>query len=144
MKNYTPKRVLNGTFGEMWLDSEYCAEVNGLQAKVAFEKQDVNQCGVFFKGSKITGASGSGTVKANKVTSFFSKLLTDCIKTRKFPEYTIISNLSDPDAFGAERVKLTGVTFDEATIADWEANKLGEQSIPFTFTGCEMLDIIKN
>lgn len=144
MKNYTAKRVLNGTFGELWLDSEYCSEANGLQAKIALEKQDVNQCGTFFKGSKITSAAGTGTIKANKVTSFFTKLIVDCLKTGKFHEYTIISNLSDPDAFGAERVKLTGVTFDEITLADWEANKLGEQSIPFTFTGCEMLDIIKN
>ncbi|MCI7334265.1 MAG: phage tail tube protein [Oscillospiraceae bacterium] len=142
MNNYTPKRVINGTFGEMWLDSEYCAEVTGLQAKISIEKQDVNQCGAFFKGSKVTGASGSGTIKANKVTSFFSKLVLDCIRTRKFPEYTIISNLADPDAYGAERVKLTGVTLDEATIADWEANKLGEQSIPFTFNNAEFLDFI--
>lgn len=144
MKNYTAKRVVNGTFGEMWLDSEYCAETTGLQAKIALEKQDVNQCNTFFKGSKVTGATGTGTIKANKVTSFFTKLIAECIKTRKFPEYTIISNLADPDAFGAERVKLTGVTFDEVTLADWEANKLGEQSIPFTFSGFEMLDTIKN
>lgn len=142
MKSYAPKRVINGTFGEMWLDGEYLAEVTGLQAKIAFEKQDVAQCKTFFKGSKITGASGTGTIKANKVTSFFTKLLSDCIKEGKFPEYTIISHLADPDALGAERVKLTGVTFDEMTLADWEANKLGEQSYAFTFNGCELLDII--
>jgi len=144
MNGYTPKRVINGTFGEMWVDSDYCAEVTGLQAKVALEKQDVNQCGTFFKGSKITGASGTGTIKANKVTSFFSKKVADSIKARKFPEYTIISNLADPDAYGAERVKLTGVTFDEATLVDWEANKLGEQSIPFTFTDYDFLDFIES
>ena len=38
---------------------------------------------------------------------------------------------------------MTGCTFDELTLADWEAKKLGEESVPFTFTGWELLDTIK-
>ena len=43
---------------------------------------------------------------------------------------------------GNERVKLTGVTFDEVTLIDWEAGKLGEESYPFTFGGVEPIDTI--
>ena len=53
-----------------------------------------------------------------------------------------ISNLDDPTVNGNERVKLTNCTFDEVKLVDWEANKLGEESIPFTFTTAEMLDTI--
>ena len=34
------------------------------------------------------------------------------------------------------------ISFDEVKLVDWEANKLGEESIPFTFTTAEMLDTI--
>lgn len=43
---------------------------------------------------------------------------------------------------GNERVKFTGVTFDEVTLADWEAGKNGEESIPFTFDDVEIIDSI--
>lgn len=142
MKKFDARRVINGTFGEMWLDDEYMSEVTGLEAKVALEQQDVQQCGNFFKGTKIIGASGSGTVKALKATSKFTKVVSDCLKNKQFPAMTIISNLEDPDAFGAERVKLTGVVFDEISLANWEAAKTGEQSIPFKFSDYELLDII--
>ena len=38
------KRVISGTWGEVWLDSDYVSEANGLQAKVSFNKEDVAMC----------------------------------------------------------------------------------------------------
>lgn len=143
MNKYAAKNVINGTFGEMWINSEYIAEVTGLQAKVAYNKSDVNQIGQLMTGSKVTSAKGTGTIKLNKVTSRFLELCKDDINTGIIPEFTIISNLRDPDALGAERVRLTGCTFDELTLADWEANKFGEENVPFTFTGFNYLDTIK-
>jgi hypothetical protein len=142
MKSYNSKNVINGTFGETWLNSNYVAENTGLQLKVAFNKSDVNQTGTLMTGKKITSASGTGTLKLNKVTSRMILALKDFVKSGKVPEFTIISNLKDPDALGAERVKVTGVTFDELTLADWEANKFGEESYPFTFTDYELIDVI--
>ena len=139
---FSAKRVINGSYGEVWVDGVEATEVTGFQAKIALTKVDVDQCKVFLTGSKIVGGKGTGTVKGLKVTSFFTTLVLDAVKNGSFPEITIISNIEDPDAFGAERVKLTGVTFDEVTLADWEAKKLGEQSIPFTFTGADMIDRI--
>ena len=142
MKSYNAKNVINGTFGEAWLNSEYVAEITGLQFKISFNKSDVNQCGSLMTGKKVTSANGTGTLKLNKVTSRMIVALKDVVKTGKVPEFTIISNLKDPDALGAERVKVTGVTFDELTLADWEANKFGEESYPFTFTDYEPIDLI--
>lgn len=53
-----------------------------------------------------------------------------------------ITALKDPASLGTERVKITGVSFDELTLADWEANKLGEESYPFTFADAEPIDLI--
>ena len=142
MKKYDAQRVINGTFGEVWVDDDYMAEAVSLNAKVSLEKQEVNQTGTLAKGYKITGVDGKGTLKLNKVTSYFIKKLSDNLKAGKTTVCKIMSNLADPDAFGAERVMLSDCVFDELTLIDWEAKKLGEESIPFTFSSWEVLDSI--
>lgn len=139
---YAPEKTINGTFGELWVNDDYMAEVTGLEAKVTLEKTEVNQTGSLAKGYKITGIDCKGTIKLNKVTSYFINLLSENTKAGKTTSCTIISKLADPDASGVERIKLTGCTFDELSLANWEAKKLGEESIPFSFTGWEILDKI--
>lgn len=143
MNSYEACRVINGSFGEVWVDGTYMAESTGLEAKVSLDKQEVNQTGTLEKGYKVTGVDGKGTLKMNKVTSYFIKKLSDNLKAGKTTTATIISNLDDPDAFGAERVQLNGCVFDELTLINWEAKKLGEESIPFTFSSWDILDAIE-
>ncbi len=143
MKSYTPEKVINGTWGEVWVDDDYMAEVTALEAKVSLEKTEVNQVGTLAKGYKVTGIEGKGTLKMNKVSSYFIRKLSGNTKAGKTTSCTIISKLADPDSFGAERIQLNGCTFDELTLANWEAKKLGEESIAFSFTGWDVLDCIK-
>lgn len=140
--NYDPEKTINGTYGSLWIDDYFLAETTGLEAKVSLEKTEVNQVGTLVKGYKITGIDCKGTIKLNKVTSYFIILLSENLKKGKTTTCTIISKLADPDSEGAERIKLTGCTFDELTLASWEAKKLGEESVPFSFTGWELLDTI--
>lgn len=142
MLTYDAKNVINGTYGEIWCDSDYLAEAIGLEAKITLDKSEVNMCRKLSKGYKVTGSDGKGTLKMNKVSSYFIRKLGDAIKAGKTPTSEIITSLKDPDAFGAEKIKLTGVVFDELTLADWEAKKNGEESIPFTFNSFEVLDSI--
>ncbi|MBK5898665.1 phage tail tube protein [Catonella massiliensis] len=141
-RTLSPEKVMNGTFGEVWLDDYYLAEVLSLEAKASLEKTEVNQARTLVKGYKVTGIDCKGTLKLNKVTSYFLTKLSESIKKGKVVKCTIISKLADPDSDGIERVKLTGCVFDEITLANWEVKKLGEESIPFTFTGWEVLDYV--
>ena len=77
---HAPEKTINGTFGEVWIDDYYAAETTGLEAKVTLEKTEVNQTGSLAKGYKVTGIDCKGTVKMNKVTSFFINLLSENIK----------------------------------------------------------------
>jgi hypothetical protein len=142
MLTYDAKNVINGTYGEIWCDSDYLAEAIGLEAKITLDKSEVNMCRKLSKGYKVTGSDGKGTLKMNKVSSYFIRKLGDAIKAGKTPTSEIITSLKDPDAFGTEKIKLTGVVFDELTLANWEAKKNGEESIPFTFDSFEVLDSI--
>ena len=142
MSSFEAKRVINGTHGAVWFNGSLVAEATGLEAKVKLNKADVPICGRMSKQQKVTDYEGSGTVKLNKVTSRFLKLLNDDMKACKQTPVTIISKLADPDSYGAERVVLKDCIFDEMTLANWEAKKLGEESIPFTFTDWDLLDTI--
>ena len=137
-----PERVLNGTYSTLWINDEEMAEALGLEAKVTLEKTEVNQVGTLAKGYKITGTDGKGTIKLNKVSSFFIKLLSDNLKAGKTTTCTIRSKLADPDSTGEEDLTLYGCTFDELTLADWEAKKLLDESIPFSFTDWEITSMI--
>ena len=54
--------------------------------------------------------------------------------------HTIISNLDDPDNPRNQRIVCKGVSFDDLTLADWEAAKLGQIEAPFTAESYEILD----
>ena len=142
MNAYEARNVINGTYGEAWCDSQYLAETTGLEAKMSLDKTEVNMIKRLSKGYKVTGVDGKGTLKMNKVSSYFILKLGDAIKAGKTPVSEIITSLKDPDAFGAEKIKLTGVVFDELTLANWEVKKNGEESIPFTFESFEVLEAI--
>ena len=136
------KRVINGTWGEVWLDSDKVVECYGLQAKLNFKKEDVLLCGQMGSEKKITGFDGTGSLRMHKVNSRMAKKVLKDVMDGKDVRFTIITKLSDPDSYGTERVALKGVSFDDLTIADWESGANGKVEAPFTFSKVEYLDMI--
>jgi hypothetical protein len=128
-------RVISGTWGEIWLDGEYVAEVFKLQAKISFTKEDVHMVGSMFTDSKTTAVKGTGSIGMHKVNSRMVAVIGDHIVNGRDKRFTIVSKLADPDAYGAERVSIPNVSFDDLTLADWEAAKKGQIECPFTFAG---------
>ena len=137
------KRVMNGTWGEVWLDGDYVSECSGLQAKIAANKTEINICGKMATDKKITNISCTGTLKLHKVNSRMAIAIGNSIKAGRDPRFTIISKLDDPDAYGSERVVIRNVSFDDLTLADWEVAKNGAVDAPFTFTDFEFLDSVE-
>lgn len=136
------KNVINGKFGEIWLDSDKLAECYKLQAKIDLKKEDVPICGKMGTAKKVMGWEGKGSMTLLKVNSRMAVKLADMIKNAKDVRFTVISKVADPDAYGSERVALKNVSFDDLTLADWEDAKLGEVEAPFTFEDYEFLDRI--
>lgn len=135
------QRVISGTWGEVWVDGEPWAELSGFQAKFAFNKTDVNQCGEMAVGSKVTSIKGTGSISVNKVYTRNVSRADQLIAGRDV-RATIVGKLADPDAYGAERVALYNVSFDDETIMDFQAGQVGKGTHPFTFTRREWLDVI--
>ena len=136
------KRICNGTFGELWLDGDYVGECYKAQAKVKFTKEEIKQCGTFFTDNKVVGCKGTGSLTMHKVNSRMAIKVANMVRNKQDVRFTLISKLADPDAYGAERISITGVQMDDLTLFDWEAQKPLETEAPFTFTGYEYLDQI--
>lgn len=137
------KRVVSGTWGEVWLDGDKVSECYGLQAKASFNKEDIALCGQMASDKKVTSIDCTGSLRLHKVTSRMAQAIGENIRNGRDVRFTIVSKLKDPDAYGAERVVLRNVSFDDLTLADWEAKSVGKVGCPFTFTDYEFLDVIE-
>ncbi len=136
------KRVINGTYGQVWLNDSEVMEAYALQAKVEKKKEEISICGRAGTESKMVGFNGKGTLKIRKISSRMGTLLADGIRRGQDTRFYIMSSLADPDSYGAEKVLLKNVSFDDLTLMDWEAAKAGAVDIPFTFSDFEYLDEI--
>jgi hypothetical protein len=142
MNGFRPEQVINGTWGEVWFDGEYLAQVTACKAEVGFKKTAITQCQSLIDGQKITGLEPKGELKLHHINSFVMNKVGALVKAGKTPTHTIISNVSDPDAIGAERVAYYYCVLDKMILADWEAGKTGEESYSFTFGDWEPIQTI--
>lgn len=136
------KRVMSGSWGEVWLDNEYVAEAYSFSAKISYSKQQIARCGQMANDQKVTSYSGSGSIGMHKINSRMIRLMGESIRNGRDIRFTIIGKLDDPDAYGAERVRLANVSFDDLTLANWQADTPGKVETPFTFTDYQMLDSV--
>lgn len=140
MNDHTADQVFNGTYGEVWFDGEYLAEATACKGEINIKYTAVSRVRNLVDGQKMTGLEGKGELKLHKVSSFVMKKVSARLKEGKAPSYTIISNINDPDAIGAERVAYYYCKLDKAVLSDWERGKNLEESYSFTFEDWELLD----
>lgn len=126
------ERVRSGSHGTCWLNGDLASECYGLQIKVNKSKEKVPRCGAFMEGSKLMSANITGTVKLYNATSRMIEAQGADLKKGKDTRFVIVSKLDDPDATSVQRIQVTGVSFDDLTLADWEAAKIGTIEAPFT------------
>ena len=127
------KRVMSGTFGELWWDGELIAECYKFTAKYTQSKEAVNLARELIEDSKVMSTKGTGSMGIYKVYSRF-KEDADQVQAGKDPRGTFVSKLDDPDAYGAERVALYNVSLDEVPLVNWERKTIQKDEVPFTFT----------
>lgn len=142
MKEILGTDGINGTFGELWLEGEYVAELEGCQAKIDFEKAPVPRPRQLMKAHKVVSAEGKGSVTLTKVNSRMIKLIGLKMKEQKTLSYEAITKLDDPDSVGAERIKYSGVQFDDLTLNDFKNGEIGKVEAPFTFDDFDPIDLI--
>lgn len=134
-------KVINGTYGTLWVDGEIWAEVDSFEAKVTINYEDVNMANSGATFRKATGWTGDGSLTLKKVYSRMQRKMKD-IKNGKYPRCTLIGKLADPDAFGSERVVINDVTFNEFNLMKFEQKTLGSEDTSFGFSDYDLPDLI--
>ena len=130
MNSMEAKRVMNGKYADLYIDGDLMAEATAFKAEVTLTKEEVKMLRHVGKGYKVTGYDCKGQLKLHKVSSYMIRKMNDNIKAGRQTVVTIVSVLDDKDA-----------TFDSLILADWEVDKMGEESYSFTFSDWDLLDL---
>ena len=137
------KRVINGTFGTVWVDNEPWLDVESFEAIANVDYEDVNMAGNLATNKKQTGWNGTGSMTIKKVYSRMAKKMAEGVKKGQIPRMKIVGKLADPDAFGAERVAIYDVTMDSFTLMKFEQKTTMSEDISFAYSDFEPIDLIQ-
>ena len=121
-KKYRGRNVVSGSWGELWWDGEKLAILNKFELKTTPERVDIPGEGLDID-SKIVAVKAEGSFSVKKLD----------------PRSELIGKLDDPDAFGAERVSVRNVWFNEISIMSFEKKKEVDEEYKF---GCTASDIV--
>jgi hypothetical protein len=141
-KKMDQNKVINGTFGRVWMNGELYSNVKSFDSKVTLNYEEVNMADDLATYQKYMGYAGEGSVSLHKIDSHVAKTIGDGITTGVMPDIKIVGRLSDPAAYGAERVEYSGVTFDELTLLKFANKEIQEEEVPFKFAKFKYLDMI--
>ncbi len=142
MKEFKPEQVISGTWGELWYDGEYMAEIVGGKAEITYKKTGIQQACRMMEGQKITGLEAKGEFKIYHINSTVMKKELEAVNKGKTATHTIIMKLADPDALGAEKIAFYNCVLDKVILMDFESGKMGERTYGFTFDRWELLESI--
>ena len=140
MANFNPNRVLHGNEGTAWFNGKKLTTLQSIEAKVAADYEDINNCGDPATYRIYNGYSGEGTFTA--IDSDVLSLLGDAYQTGEMPTITIITALTQKGTNKVERVALSDVTIDEFYLAKFEKKSKIEEEVPFKFGHFEVLESI--
>lgn len=137
------KQIINGTFGECWVEDNYIDTVTAVEIKISREFSDIKIPRNLMPGFKEISRSGEGKVTFSHLDSMDFQLLGKAMQEGKQESVTIISKLADPNAMGEERVVVRGCVFPELTLANWKAATAGEKELSFKFNDYEIINQIE-
>ena len=79
---------------EVWINDVLVDEIAAFQAKIEFNKEDIDICGEMMTQHKITGYGGTGSMTLKKTNSRMIKLLANFMKDGLEPDVTIVGKFS--------------------------------------------------
>lgn len=135
-------RLLKGSGGNVWLDTEQLANVISIEAKVKGEFSDHNFCGDPATYSSFDGWSGEGTLTFKKIDSKLWSKVAEAYNSMVMPDISITTCLTDRSTNKSERVRISGIVFTEFTLSGFKAKETVEEEFPFKFSSYKVLEKI--
>lgn len=127
-------RIINGTYGYVYMDGQWQTNVTECQAQVDISKKEILLAGDSWTRHKRGAKKGTGTMTGYKVTS-------DMIQ-RGFVGFDLMIKLADPESYGVETIMLHNVVVDSIELANYKAGDEITTQTKFTFEEYDLLDPI--
>lgn len=138
--------VINGALGALYLvengQRELLMNCKDIVAETKKNKREIKVLGQTGAKHKAAGWTGTGSMNMYYGSSKLREVMVEYMQTGKDRYYElIVSNNDTSSDIGTQTVVLTGVNFDNVTLAKLDINstELDEQ-ITFTYQGAEILD----
>ncbi|UED78051.1 phage tail tube protein [Brevibacillus sp. DP1.3A] len=142
MVRQSPSKIINGTYGRVWVDGELWAEVDSFEAKITINYEDVNFAGEGATFKKALGWTGEGSMTIKKIYSRVQKKMAADVRKGIYPRFEVVGKVEDPEAYGAERVAIHDVTITEFMLLKFEQKTTGSEEVPFSFSDYDPIDLI--
>lgn len=135
-------KSINGSFGRVWMNEHLFATSKSFEAKLKLDWEAVTFPEELGEDYKYMGYSLSGTMTLTKIDSHILHLYSEGVQSGVIPEINCVARLNDPASYGAERVALYGIVFDEVTLMKFENKKIVEEEVPFKARSYKYLDLM--
>ena len=130
---FNENKVVNGAFGELWVNGFQIAEVSACELNVTIDREEIRLAGQLEKGSKITGIEGVGSFTVKQVFTRFFEYWQN-LKLGMDVPFMVIVKLDDPSAFGAERFVANGCKFTgDFNLIKFDVGSIVEKDFSFQF-----------
>lgn len=143
-KKRKAKKVINGTFGAVWVNGEKWLDLESLELKVTINWEEISFSEDLSTHRKFMGWTGEGSLTVKKIFSRGAALLAKAVKSGNMPDITMTTKLADPDAYGTERTRVSEVTFNDFMLAKFEQKSLLTEELSFAFAEFEIIEEIKS
>ncbi|CAM2951033.1 phage tail tube protein [Paenibacillus sediminis] len=139
------KKVISGNYGFAYdVDGNWLTNVTKVEANIEIGMEEIKLAGTRWLGNKTTTLKGSGSLGGYMVTSEWIEKMAQVTDDMSSPFVTeLVVKLDDPESFGAYRVRLKNVTFDNIPVVNYEVGSIVENEFTFVFSGYEILDAIR-
>ena len=126
------RKVMNGTFGTVRINGLEYGNIQKIESKITFEREDIQFSGSLGKDSKMIATTGSGSMSFKKVNSRNQLMNIASLVSGKDFKMTLILTLDDPDAEGRESFSIEAWT-DDFDLFNFEIGSTVEENISFGF-----------
>lgn len=138
--SYTGNQYWNGSNGKIWVNDSEWDKVKSFELKMAIEFEDIPD-GLSTE-RVLMGYAFEGSFSYRKSDNNYNKaldLLFEDYSNGTVPDVSIVGKAFNRTSGKTERIKITGITFDEIVLQQWEEKTLIEVEMPFKASKVERL-----
>lgn len=130
----------NGSNGNIWVNDSAWDKVKSFEVKMGLEWEDVPNG--MTTDRVLMGYNYEGSFSYRKSDTNYNKaidLLFAEYAAGRVPDVSIVSKAYNRATGKTQRIKVSGITFDELTLQSWEEKSVGEMEMPFKAGEVEIL-----